>query len=459
MKTSDTSDSLDVNSGIDALMEAGRRLLALALEQGAEQAEVYGMVGRSVDVELRRDKIELASESFHSGLGLRAVVAGAVGFSSTSDLSLLQFVARSAVQSARARGRDDFWRSLPVPERVEEPQGIFDHRIAEIEPEQCLEYGRALLSGCMAVKGAEPVSGGVTAVLASDFVINSLGVELAEASTLMNASMEAIARGDGVATGSEFFNSRSLPPSIDEALAEAGERAAEMAVSSLGGTKAESGTADVLLRPLAVAEILEYTLLPALSADNVQKGRSSLRGRAGEVIAAPHLSVVDDGLLPGGIDSTAFDGEGVPSQRTLLIDDGALLGFVYDTYTAGKESQPARSTGNAVRSGYTDVPRVGNRNLIVSSKSAYELDAETKGFLVSGLIGAHTANPISGDFSVEARNAFLIEPGREARPVRSLMLAGNIFQLIREIEIGRDVRAVGSVVTPTVGLRMKVVGS
>lgn len=147
--------------------------------------------------ELRRDKIELASESFHSGLGLRAVVAGAVGFSSTSDLSLLQFVARSAVQSARARGRDDFWRSLPVPERVEEPQGVFDHRIAEIEPEQCLEYGRALLSGCMAVKGAEPVSG-VTAVLASDFVINSLGVELAEASTLMNASMEAIARGFGL---------------------------------------------------------------------------------------------------------------------------------------------------------------------------------------------------------------------------------------------------------------------
>jgi len=468
MKTSDTSDSPDVNSSdisvervcdIASLMETGRRLLALAIEQGAKQAEVYGMMGRSVDVELRRDKVEMASESFHQGLGLRAVVAGAVGFSSTSDLSLLEFVAKSAVQSARARGGDESWRSLPRPERMEAPQGVFDPRIARMEPELCLDMAGAMLSGCLAVAGAEPISGGVTAIFGSDFVINSLGVEATETGTLMNASMEAIARGEGVATGSEFFNSRSLPASIDEALAGVGRRAADMAVSSLGGMKAESGTADVLLRPLAVAELLEYTILPALAADNVQKGRSSLQGRIGEAIAAPHLTIVDDGLLAGGIDSSAFDGEGVPSGRTVLIEEGALLGFIYDSYTAGKESPEKRSTGNAVRSGYSDVPRVGNRNIVVASKSTSDLLAETRGFLVSGLIGAHTANPISGDFSVEARNAYLIAPGGEAKPVRSLMMAGNIFELIKEIEIGRDVRSVGSIVTPTVKLRMKVVGS
>lgn len=455
MKTSDTSDSFDIAS----LMETGRQLLALALKEGAEQAEVYGMMGRSVDVDLRRDKVELASQSFHRGLGLRAVVAGAVGFSSTSDFSLLEYVARSAVQSARARGRDESWVSLPLPERAVQPQGVFDPRIAQMQPEQCLDLAAAMLSGCLAVSGAEPVSGGVTALCGSDFVVNSLGVELTETSTLMNASLEAIARSDGVATGSEFFNSRVSPASVDEALAKVGRSAAEMACASLGGTQAESGMADVLLRPLAVAELLEYTLLPALAADNVQKGRSSLRGRLGEIIAAPHLSIIDDGLLPGGIDSSAFDGEGVPSRRTPLIEEGALKGFIYDTYTAGKESPPAKSTGNAVRSGYSDVPRVGNRNLIVGSKSTCDLLAETKGFLVSGLIGAHTANPISGDFSVEARNAFIIAPGKKAVPVRSLMLAGNAFQIIKEIDIGRDVRAVGSIVTPTVRLRMKVVGS
>ena len=123
MKISDTSDS------IDALLNYGHTLLSQALQEGAEQAEVYGMSGRSVDIDLRRDVVELASQSFHRGLGLRAVIAGGVGFSSTSDMSLLPFVAKSAVISARARGADESWRSLPRPKKVVRPEGIFDLRL------------------------------------------------------------------------------------------------------------------------------------------------------------------------------------------------------------------------------------------------------------------------------------------------------------------------------------------
>lgn len=444
MKISDTSDSL---------LEHAHKLLSIALQEGAEQAEVYGMVGRSVDIDLRRDVVELASESFHRGLGLRAVAAGAVGFSSTSDMSLLQFVAKSAVLSARARGADESWRSLPVPEKVVRPEGIFDSKLEQIGPEECLDLAESMLSGCRTVKEAQPVSGGVACICGTSFVINSLGIELQETSTLMHASIETIAKAADVATGSEFCNSRGYQFSLDEV----GRAAAEMARSSLGGSRAESGTFDVLIKPLAVAELLEYTLLPALAADNVQKGRSSLAGQVGEKISSENLVIADDGLLSGGIDSSSFDGEGVPSQRTILIDKGILKGYFYDSYTAGKEG--VRSTGNAVRSGYSDVPRVGIRNLIVGSSEPQDLLTETKGYLVNGLIGAHTANPISGDFSVEAKNAFFVVPGEEARPIRSLMLAGNIFELLKDIEIGKDVRAVGAIVTPTVKVRMKVVGS
>jgi PmbA protein len=450
MKISDTSDSLN------ALLDNGKKLLRLAMLEGAEQAEVYGMIGRSVDIDLRKDVVELASQSFHRGLGLRAVVAGAVGFSSTSDVSLLESVARSATLSARARGPDPSWGSLPLPEKAGQVQGIFDPHLARMGPEECLDLAESLLQGCKAVRGAEPVSGSVAAICGTHFVINSLGAELQETSTLMHASIETIAHGEDVATGSEFSNSRGLLPSLENI----GRAAAEMARSSLGGQRAESGTFDVLLKPLAVSELLEYTILPALAADNVQKGRSPLRGRAGEKIAAEGLMIHDDGLLSGGIDTSAFDGEGVPSQRTTLIEAGILKGFIYDSYTAGKEGAAGvKSTGNAVRSGYSDVPRVGNRNLIVSSPDSFDLLAETKGYQVNSLIGAHTANPISGDFSVEAKNAFLVAPGEEARPIRSLMLAGNFFELLKDIEIGRDVRAVGAIVTPTVKVRMKVVGS
>jgi PmbA protein len=444
MKTSDT---------LDSLLAHANQLLSLARQDGAVEAEVYGMAGRSVDIDLRRDAVELASESFHRGLGLRAVVAGAVGFSCTSDMSLLKSVAKNAVLSAKARGPNQSWRSLPRPEKVLHPEGIFDPQLAEIGPEECIELAEGMLSGCRRVTGAEPVSGGVACACGSSFVINSLGVELQETGTLMHASIETIARGSNVATGSEFCISRSLLPSLEEV----GKAGAELACASLGGVKAGSGISDVLLRPLAIADLLDNTLIPALSADSVQKGRSTLAGRLGELIAEEKLVMADDGILPGGIDTSAFDGEGVASQRTTLIDQGILKGFLYDSYTAGKDN--ALSTGNAVRSGYTDVPRVGIRNLIVSSTDAQNLLEETKGYLVSGLIGAHTANAISGDFSVEARNAFLVSPGEVAKPVRSLMLAGNIFEILKDMQVGKDVRAVGSIVTPTVKVKMMVVGS
>ena len=441
-------------SGIsDSLLESAHRLLSLALKEGAAEAEVYGMVARSVDVDLRRENVEMASESYHHGLGLRAVVNGAVGFSSSSDVTVLEFVAKSAVRSARARGKDDSWVALPQPVRVTEPEGIYDPRLEAITPEECIDIARSLLAGCQEVDGAEPVSGGVACVSGTGFVINSQGIELVETSTLMQASMEAIARREDVATGSEFFNSRRLEMSMQSV----GQSAGEMARASLGGAKGEGGAFDVLLMPLAAAELLEGTFLSSLEADSIQKGRSSLRGRVGEMIASEDLMIIDDGLLPEGIDSSAFDGEGVPSQRTVLVEQGILKGFLYDSYTAGKDG--VRSTGNSVRSGYSDLPRVGSRNLIVASPSAYDLQAETEGYLVHGLIGAHTANPISGDFSVEASNAIRISPGSEAQPIRSLMLAGNIFNILKTIEVGLDRRAIGSIVTPTLKVKMKVVGS
>ena len=444
MRISDTSDSLRPHA---------QDLLSLALAAGAEEAEVYGISSLSFDIDLRRAQVELASRSLRRGLGLRAVVSGAVGFSSTSDMSLLSSVARSAVQSARARGPDPAWRGLPRPEKVTHPENTFDPRLAEMGPEECLELAKGLVAGCAEVAGVEPVSGGLACASGTSLILNSRDLELEERGTIMQASLEAIGRGADVATGSDFYIARSLASSLEEV----GRSAAEMARSSLGGQKAESGTFDVLLRPQAAAELIEYTLIPALLADSVQKGRSVLAGRIGESIASERLVIADDGLVSGGIDSSAFDGEGVPSRRTVLIEDGTLKAYLYDSYTAGKEG--VHSTGNAVRSGYTAVPRVGARNFILSSPQSQNLLEETEGFMVSGLIGAHTANAISGDFSVEARNAFAISPGEEARPIRSLMLAGNIFELLREIEVGRDVRSVGSIVTPTVKLRMKVVGS
>ena len=150
------------------------------------------MSGHSVNIDLRKGSVELASESFHRGLGLRAVVRGAVGFSSTSDMTLLESVANSAVKSARARGPDESWRSLPHPERST-PEGIFDARLERIGPEECLDLAASMLGGCRWLRRAGIRRRGC--VFGTDFVVNSSGIELQETSTLMQASMETIAKG------------------------------------------------------------------------------------------------------------------------------------------------------------------------------------------------------------------------------------------------------------------------
>ncbi len=105
-------------------MDCAHKLISMALKEGADEAEVYGMNGRSVDIDLRKGAVELASESFHCGLGLRAVVKGAVGFSSTSNMKLLEWVAHSATRSARARGGTNRGAHFPIPEKVKRPEGI-----------------------------------------------------------------------------------------------------------------------------------------------------------------------------------------------------------------------------------------------------------------------------------------------------------------------------------------------
>ncbi|MEM0498411.1 MAG: TldD/PmbA family protein [Methanothrix sp.] len=420
---------------------------------GADEAEVFGVWSRNLTLELRREKVESVSESVLRGLGLRAVIDGGVSFSSTSDLSRIDDVAKAAVSAARILGPDSLWKGLPGRSPVTPVEGVFDRRIAEVQADALLEIAEELLSGCSSVEGVEPVSGGISCTHSLEILINSSGVDLSDEGTSIHLALETITRnGSEVATGSEFDNSRSFSVNARAV----GERAADLARRSIDGISIKTDTYDVVLSPVAFAEILENTLAPSVSAENVQKGRSALAGMLGKSIADPRIQLIDDGALPAGMGSSAFDGEGVPSQRNVLLEDGILRCYLYDTYTAGKEGRA--STGNSVRSGYSEMPRIGIRNLIVSSKEPVDvLEGVHEGVLVNSVIGAHTANPISGDFSVEARNAFRIRAGEVAEPVRSAMIAGNIFDLMKHMDVGGDARAVGPILTPFVRVRMRVV--
>ncbi len=436
------------------MYELARKALKLAEKAGAEEAEIYYASNHSTGVNFKKDAIENAKDRFSEGIGIRAVVNGAIGFASTNSAAQIENAVEVAVSEAKVRENDPDWVSLPSNEKYPAVSGIFDKKVESLELEACIEYALALVEGTKEVPGTLPTSGGFTRAKGKQLILNTNGVEIEEESTAVSGFVDVITVNGQTSTAYDFAVSRSL----DIDFFSIGKNASELALKSNGGIKVEPQKTDVIFHPFALSDIIEEAFAPSIDADNIQKGRSGLIGKLGEELAVPELNIYDDGLIEAGIDTSASDDEGVPSQRTTVIEKGVLETYLYDSYTAGKEG--IKSTGNGSRSFYTSAPSVGLRNFIIDYPQM-DVIADTKsGVFVNTVIGAHTANSISGDFSIEARNAFTIKDGALDKPIKSLMISGNAFELLKQITgAGFDVRKVGGIITPSIRVSdMSIIG-
>jgi PmbA protein len=167
----------------------------------------------------------------------------------------------------------------------------------------------------------------------------------------------------------------------------------------------------------------------------------------GEQVMDTHVSLIDDPFDSCGIGNCPWDGEGMPVQKTAFVENGILTSFAYDLKTAYRYGQTP--TGHAVRSGMSGAPGIGHHNLILSGRTMDVMKDDA--VYVHDLIGAHTANPMSGDFSVELSCPFHITGGGLNRPIRTGMLSGNVFDLLCNVAgCSRDTRTMGSLILPQV---------
>lgn len=206
----------------------------------------------------------------------------------------------------------------------------------------------------------------------------------------------------------------------------------------------------VLLHPLALRSMMEFVLVPALYAERARKGESVYSDRIGEMVANEGVSFFDDPTMPNGPNSGMIDDEGTPSSRTELIVNGKLESFLYDNVVASEYSE--KSTSNAMKVArlsnirqFKYPPRVCARNFVVEGpeKSVDDLIAETNdGVLVHGILGAHTSNPASGDFSISSPRLLRIKNGEISNPVTSVMISGNFPELLKNMSsLGDDRRS------------------
>ncbi|MDK2892397.1 TldD/PmbA family protein [Methanohalophilus sp.] len=423
------------------------KALKTAEELGANEAEIYIFSGKSTCSDIRKNSIESAHDKHSLGIGVRCIINGAVGFASTNLLGDIETTVQDAVAAAKVMPDDPDWICLPSNKQYNDVKGLFSVDVADLSLGDCILKTKEMIEGVSSVDGILATSGSFSRSIGSHLIMNSNGVEVEEKSTAITGFIDVITTGNEVSTAYDFAVSRDL----DIDFYGLGKRAATLASDSINGIEIKGGKKDVVFHPFALADLIENAFVPSIDADNVQKGRSSLIDKIGENIASDSLSIYDDGTLEGGLGSSISDDEGVPSQKTCVIGNGVLESYLYDSYTAGKAG--VESTGNGIRNSYASLPRVGTTNLLLdydcpSPDIIPEID---EGVFINTVIGAHTANQISGDFSVEARNAFVIEKGEITSPVKSLMISGNIFDILSRIQgAGNDVKKVGGIVLPSI---------
>ena len=415
---------------IEALLRAGAKRV--------DELEVFFVEGISVSADLKKRNLSLATSSENCGLAIRTIDKGKIGASSTNNPKEWRECLDAAVASGRLATSQE-WNGLPPPHEIPAADLSFDPAMI-IEPEHARALLARMLEGAMQ-HPAEVTAGSASLSREQVTFANTHGIRYATHHTGISVSLEAIS---GQSTGSEFDHA-CCGEKVDPFTV--GERATFFASRSLNGEDIPTGEYDVILSPIAYADLLSNVFVPALSGRNVHQGRSKLADHLGEAITVPGLSMYDDPHRANGNGSAWWDAEGTPTHRVDYMKDGILEAFAYDLKTAYRFGKT--TTGNAVRGGYGGLPAIGHHNVVVDGKR--EGIGGERAVYVHNVVGAHTANPMSGDFSVEISNPFWMEDGEFSEPIRGAMLSGNVFLMHEQIVgLSKESRAIGSYILPSV---------
>ena len=435
----------------------------VALAKGVAEAEVYVYEGQATSVGVEHGQITKSNRVIDRGLGVRVSVNKAIGFAYTNIVDskkAVETAVANALSAARGSKPDPDWQGLPEKRNGAVAERTFDSRIAEFRPEDLVDLAAIMLdSAASSGKRVFPVEGGAGAAYVANAIANSNGAEGFEKGTVIECSLAAVAKEGNTVTPVCFEFNAERTCNVDAGWV--GAEAARLAVSALKTKRIETKTTKLILTPFALQELLHYTLINAVKADNVQRGQSAFTDKIGCQVASENVAIYDDGLFPGGLRTATFDGEGVPQQKTLLVEKGVLRSFLYDNYAAKKESK--ESTGNASRAGYLSTPSIEatNFHIIPGRTAADQLMSEVDdGLLIYYLQGAHSSNPVSGEFSVVATPAWKISKGEVTHCSRGVMLAGNIFEVLKNVStIASNERKMGQLIAPWVLVEnVKVIG-
>jgi PmbA protein len=407
-----------------------------AMELGATGAECTISEGEEFSVNIRMREVENLKQAGSRGAGIRVLVGNLTGSSRTSDLTAqgIETMVRGALDLARITTPDPH-AGLPDPSdlgRFSIDLKLYDDSVAGIETEwkiaQATRAEEVALAADPRITNSEGAS--FDSYLGSRVFANSLGFTGEYRTSSCGLSVVPVAKQDG-SMERDYWSSSARQVSRVESPEEVGRRAAERALRRLNPRKVPTQKVPVIFESRTARNLLG-DLFDAVDGGAIYRHASFLAGKLGEKIASETLTIIDDATMPGLFGSSPFDDEGVTSRRTVVIERGVLKSYLLNAYTARKLG--LKTTGNASR-GLAGAAGVGPGNFYVEAGSPSELDliaGVRQGFYVTELIGA-SANTVTGDYSSGAAGLW-IENGELAYPVSEITIAGNLKQMLMNVE-------------------------
>ncbi|HSF24087.1 MAG TPA: TldD/PmbA family protein [Blastocatellia bacterium] len=442
--------------------ESALELALEAVRRGASAAEVIIRHRTEFSVGVRLGEVETLKQSSDRGLGLRVLIDGkqaSVSFSETNRDTVLTLM-DEAIALARATSPDD---TAGLPEQSELATSIpnldlYDTAIEQLPTEEKIEL--ALRAERAAKDYSDQIinfdGGGFDSSSGTSILANSLGFAGEYSATSCSLVAVPVAAEGGKMQRDYWYDVRRQLSELD-APEDIGRIAAMRTLRKLGARPVPIQNVPVVFEP-NIARDLVGDILGAVSGESIFRKSSFLVGQLGERVASDRLSVIDDGARPRGIGSRPFDGEGLPTRRTVVVNQGRLESYLLNTYTARKLG--LKSTGNAAR-GLVGSPSVDAGNLYIEPgpHSPEEIiKSVSKGFYVTELIG-FGVNIVTGDYSRSASGIW-IENGELTFPVQGVTIAGNLKEMLNAVEmIGNDLDFRGSVVSPTLLIGRMTIGA
>ncbi len=425
--------------------------------KGGYEYEVYLERKKKTVIESSEEKLENLIRSQEVGIGIRVFKENKMGFAYTTDLrreSVIECV-RIAMDICNITPKDEGF-ALGACQALGKLESYYDKEGLDIPLEEKIEtvigLERRAKSIDKRIKGVRKVSLKEVELEVSCF--NSCGLFYDYRGTWYSSMIAVLAEEDGDQSISyHFVGARSLS---DLPIEDMVEEAVFKATSTLKPSPFETKRMPVVLYRDASAMILE-AFSPIFLGDSLVKDRTFLKGMEGERVFSEKLSIVDDGTLKGGFMSLPVDAEGYLTQKKFVVEKGVFKEFLHSTYTALKAKKAP--TGNSVRESFKNLPTSGITNLYIQpGDTSLEDMLQEEVFLITDLMGLHTVDPVSGDFSLGA-SGIIYKGGKKKQSVRGVVIGGNIKELWNQIKaVGNDLRFYGNVGSPSLYIESITVG-